>query len=146
MVSASLESGGEAGEELVVRATITNTGISQASYLVNAAGFASWADSANLDPNSFTLNVGASRDVLITLNIRDDASGNQAFELEVISENELLISQPVSVTIKESSAGFLTGRILGGLGEGNSFLWILGLLNVVLVVVIIVVAVRVMRR
>ena len=144
LVAANLESGGKAGEELVVRATVTNTGSAIANYLVNAAGFASWADSASLNPTTFTLSSGESRDVLVTLNVKDDASGNQLFNFEVISDNELVVSQPVSVTI-ESPAGFFTGRVTGGLGD-NSFLWVLGLLNVVLVGVIIFVAVKVLRK
>ena len=41
-VSADLVSGGMAGQELVVKATITNTGSSLKTFTVNAAGFREW--------------------------------------------------------------------------------------------------------
>ena len=145
-VSANLESGGKAGEELVVRATVTNTGDTEADYLVNAAGYSLWASSANVNPTSFTLNSGQSRDVLITLNVRDDASGDELFSIEVLSGNELAAIQPVSVLIEGNQGGFLTGGVIGAFSGGNSYLWLLGLLNVILVMVIIVVAVRVLRK
>jgi len=55
-----------------------------------------------------------------------------------------LVRQPVSVTIAESK-GFLgiTGNVFAG---GNSLIWGIGLLNLILVIVIIVVAVRIARR
>jgi hypothetical protein len=144
-VNARLESGGKAGEDLVVRATITNTGDATTDYIVSAAGYNSWASSANVNLPSFTLNAGDSRDVLVTLKVKDDASGTNQFDIEVIAGNQLSSRQPVSVSIEGSSSGFLTGGITGALG-GSSYLWLLGILNVLLVVVIVVVAVRVLSK
>ena len=46
-VTAVLESGGEAGKVLVVRATITNTGKKTAYYSLNVAGYTGWASFSN---------------------------------------------------------------------------------------------------
>ncbi len=145
-VSATLESGGNAGEELVVRSTITNTGDETASYSINAAAFSGWASSANVNPRTFTLNSGESREVTVTLNVKSDASEEGVFNLEVLSEDELVLIQSVSVPIS-GQTGYLTGGVIDGIFDSNkSYLWLLGLLNVILVVVIIIVAVRVLRR
>jgi len=61
LVSANLESGGEAGENLIVKSTIINSGTSSATYTINAAGYAEWANSVSIDQSVFTLDAGASK-------------------------------------------------------------------------------------
>lgn len=142
-VSAILKSGGKAGEELVVKAIVKNTGDKISNYLVNAAGYASWASSAKIEPTIFTLNPGESKDVSITLNVKSDASGEGLFNLEVLSGNELVKTQKVSVSIEENPKGFFTGGVIG---SSNLYLWGLGLLNIVLILIIVFVIVRLMRK
>ncbi len=141
LVSANLVSGGKAGQELVIRATITNTGDSLATYLLNAAGYTPWASSAEFDQSTVLLSAGSSQDVLITFNVNKDALGEHLFDLEVVSENELLAKQPVSVTITKAGWG-ITGAAIGG----NWYLWGIGALNIILIIIIIIVAVRVARK
>src|SRR3990172_3596109 len=136
-VVANIVSGGREGQELVVRATVTNTGDSQQTYSLNAAGFEDWASSFSLDTNSLTLGAGESGTVLVTLDVNDGAAGSRTFFLELVSEGQL-VRQPVTVSISGRGAG-ITGLIT----EGNWYLWGIGLLNIILVVVIIVVAVRI---
>ncbi len=142
-VSATLVSGGKAGEDLIVKAIVKNTGDKISNYLVNAAGYTSWASSANVNPITFTLNPGESKDVLITLRAKDDASGEGLFNLEVLSGNELVQTQKVSVSIEETPKGFFTGGIIG---NSNLYFWGLGLLNVILILSIVFVVVRLMRK
>ena len=141
IVSAELESGGKAGEELVIKATVTNTGDDTATYSINAAGYTPWASSADLDEKILTLDEGESADVLMTFEVKSDASGENTFEIEVVSENQLITTQEVSVDIE--SKGFSLG---GDLFGDNWYLWGIGLLNIILVVIIIIVAVRVARK
>ncbi len=142
VVSAALESGGSAGEDMVVRATITNTGNNVATYIVNAAGYAEWASTASASPAALTLAKGESGSVLVTLAVKEGVSGSKTFNLEVVSGNELVAQQPVSVTVQAKSSGFLTGLAIGD----NAYLWGLGALNVILIVAIIIVVVRVLRK
>ncbi|MEK6906695.1 MAG: putative S-layer protein [Nanoarchaeota archaeon] len=143
LISAALESGGNAGEELVVRTTVKNTGTKTASYILNVIKFTSWASSADIDQKQLTLSPGESKDVLMTFNVNKDASGEKSFEIETLSDNKLLVSQPVAVTIEESKSGvFSTGII----NKDNWYLWGIGLINLVLIVIIIMVALRVARR
>ena len=143
LVSASLESGGIAGEELVVKATIVNSGDDSATYKLNVANYAQWAVSGNPEINTLLLNKGESRDVLIRFDVKEDALGEESFNLEVLSNGELVLTQPVSVSIEEAQKGF--PGIKSGL-NGNTYLWIIGALNVILVIIIIIVAIRVARR
>ena len=138
-VSASLDEGGKAGKELIVRATIKNTGTKSTSYLVNAVGYVEWASLINVDPSTITLEAGQSADVLIALKVNGDVSGERLFNIEVLSEGELVVSQPLSVSIEKAligdifgDNGFLTALIIG--------------IALILVIIIIVLAVRVARR
>jgi uncharacterized membrane protein len=143
-VNAVLESGGQAGKPLVVKATITNTGDKTTTYLLNAAGYADWASAASLDKTSLTLDAGKSEEVFITLNVNKEVSGDKLFSLEVLSENELVVSQPVQVTITKRSGLFgITGNALSG---ENKYLWGIGIINVILIVLIIIIAIRIARK
>lgn len=139
-VNAVLESGGKAGRPLVVRATITNSGNNTATFTLSPSGYASWADSAQLSQNSVTLNAGSSQDVLVTLDVKKDALGEEEFSLEVLSGSQMVASQPVSVTIRKGS--FFSNLI----NRDNWQIWGIGLLNLILVIVIIIVAIRLSRK
>jgi len=141
-ISASLVSGGKAGKDLVVRATITNTGSDLKTYAVSAAGFAEWASASSVDQSTLVLNPGQSRDVTFTFPVLKSASGEQIFYIETVSGTEVT-RQPVSVSIEPSSFLGLTGNSIFG---SNGTLWLIGLLNVILIIVIIIVAIRVARR
>ncbi|HJZ18858.1 MAG TPA: putative S-layer protein, partial [Candidatus Nanoarchaeia archaeon] len=146
-VTAELVSGGKAGKEMVVKAEITNTGTKTSEYTVSAEGFGQWASSGTLDFRTFTLNAGETKEVLVTLQVNKDASGENTFNVVVLSGNEIAVTQPVSVSIEAKSSLFsgLTGRIVGG-DSDQMFLWAIGLLNVVLIGAIIAVAVRFFRK
>jgi hypothetical protein len=139
-VTASLYSGGQAGKPLVVKATVVNTGTKQTPYILNAAGYTPWASSAKVEPTSFTLNAGETKDVLITFDVNKDAAGDQLFNLEILSGNVLVANQPVQVPIKKA------GLSLPSLSLDNWHLWAIGALNLILVIFIIVIAVRISRK
>lgn len=147
LVKAELESGGIAGEELVVKAIITNLGDELTTFTLNAAEYSEWASSVDLDQSTILVGAGESKDVLFTFNVKGDVkTGDYTFDIEVLSDNQIVETQPVSVTIEgaeEGEAGFLTGNIIN---ENNWYLWGIGILNIILVIVIIAVAVRVARK
>ena len=137
-VTASTVSGGQAGKELVVKATVTNTGNSQAVYTLSISGSESWAASYSLDQTSLILDAGQSRDVLVTLDVLKSSSGSQTFYLEMVSGTSV-VRQPVTVSI-EPSSGFL--GITGNTVAGNPVVLGLGVLVLILIIAVIVVAVR----
>jgi uncharacterized membrane protein len=141
-VNAVLESGGQAGKSLVVKATITNTGNKVGSYSLNAAGYTGWASSATLDKSSLVLNAGESGEVLLTFNVNKDALGTNLFNLEVLSNDKLIVNQPVQVEITKKKWG-ITGNLFSG---DNKYIWGIGLLNLILIVLIIVIAIRIARK
>lgn len=144
-VSASLISGGKAGGDLVVRATILNQASESKTYTLGASGYSSWADSVDIDAPAVFLSPGQSQEALFTFDVRSDATGTQEFTIDVSSDvGGSLMSQPVSVIIEPRGFLGITGLVTGD-GE-NAYLWGLAILNVILVAVIIFVAVRIARR
>jgi len=142
LVSATLESGGKSGEELVVKVIVTNIGDELASYELNAAGYAEWATSADIDQKILLLNAGESGETFFRFDVKEGVEGEKLFNVEVLSGNKLLEPQPVSVTIEKSGFKFPGKEIFGD----NLYLWGIGLLNIILVVIIIIVAIRVAKK
>jgi hypothetical protein len=141
-VTAVLESGGQAGKTMVVKATITNTGNKVASYSLNAAGYTGWASTATLDKSSLVLNAGESSEVLISFNVNKDALGNNLFNLEVLSQDKMIVNQPMQFEITKRKLG-MTGNLFSG---DNKYIWGIGLLNLILIVLIVVIAIRIARK
>ncbi|MEM3091668.1 MAG: putative S-layer protein [Candidatus Pacearchaeota archaeon] len=141
-ISASLMSGGKAGEDLVVKVLTTNLGSSLKTYTFSSSGHNSWASEYNVEPTILVLGAGQSGEVIYTFKVNKGVSGEQSFFIEVKSENEIT-RQEVSVNI-EKPTGFF--GISGLAISENAGLWALGILNVVIIIVIIFVAVRLAKR
>ena len=139
-INAVLESDAMAGEELVVRATITNTG-DAADFVVTASGFEAWATLDSISERLVNIGKGQSKDITMTFNVDADAEGENSFVVEVRSGSKLE-TREISVNIDEaeSSGGFSFDF------ENNALIWVIGIINVVLIVLIIVVATRISRK
>lgn len=143
-ISAKLDSEAKAGKDLIVKATIVNTGSETKTFTISLDSYSDWAESATADKTSVTINAGASEDVLITLKVLSDAEGENGFDIEVLEGTKYMF-QPVSVIIEKASFfPSLTG-LVSGFGN-NAYLYGIGALNLLLIAAIIFVAVKVARR
>lgn len=136
-IDADLASDAKAGEELVIVATITNTGNEDAEYSISARGYSSWADLTDISPGTISVDAGESKEVTLKMLVNKDASGTQAFEMQV-SEGSRVQIQEIEVELSSSSSGIFSSN--------NSLIWIIGAVNLLLIILIIVVAVRMSRR
>ncbi len=143
-ITASLDSDAKAGKELVVKSTITNLLSNDATFIVSASGYESWADIGSISERILNLKPKESADVELSFNVNDDVSDEQSFTLEVRSGDKLE-AREIKVNIepaeKQEQPTF-TGLNLGG----NGLIWVIGIINVILIILIIIVAVRVSRR
>jgi hypothetical protein len=98
---------------------------------LNAAGYSVWASSVKVEPNSFSLNAGESKEILITFDVNKDSVGAQLFNLEILSQNQLIANQPVEVPIKKAKLS------IPKISMDNWHLWAIGALNVILVILIL---------
>jgi hypothetical protein len=139
LIDAELDSEAKAGQELVVKATITNDGNSRMTLAVDADGFDDWAKLTDISDDSFTLDAGESKEVTMKFLVNDDASGSQNFNVEVTSAGKVQV-QEVEVELAAAKKPFTLDF------KGNSALWTIGLINLVLIILIIFVAVRISRK
>jgi len=138
-ISASLESGGQAGESLVVKSTITNTGNEETVYIFAVSGFSDWASNAKVN-NTLTLAAGQSGDIWVTLDVDKKTSGDQTFNIESYSEGELLKTQPVQVGI-EGKQGLLNIS-----GSDSLVAILIALISAIVIAIIIVLIVKASKK
>lgn len=137
-ISASLGSSAVAGQPLSVKTTITNVGTTTMSYALDVSGYESWAELDSISQRAFSVAPGQSKDVTIKFRVNADAAEQQSFMIETLA-NGRTDSREVEVQIQpKASTGFSFGD--------NTYLWIIGAVNVILIILIIVVAVRISRR
>jgi hypothetical protein len=142
LVTAVLQSDAKAGQEFTVKATVTNTGSASDTFNLALTGYNTWASLVSMDKSSVTLAAGTSQDVMIVLKANSDASGDQNFNIG-LTQGTKSLSQPISVSLVKQGISLPS---LSGLFTGNSWIWVIGALNVVLVLVIVFVAVKVSRK
>ncbi len=144
-VTASLASMATAGKALVVDVVFTNNAASQATYTLSAAGYAEWATSYEANPKDLIVGPGQTATATLTFQVKSDAYGEKVFDIEAISNGQIVVKQPVSVEISKASFwSSLTGGAVSG--DNSGLVWGIGILNVILIVVIILVAIRLARR
>ena len=142
LVSASLESDAKAGEDLVIRVVLTNTGSTAKTFTLDVSGHETWAEVLEY-PETILINAGDFEEAYIKFNVNKGVSGTNTFSIRVYSDSQLLATQPFSVNIEPKGFLGITGfPVL----EGDAYLWGFGILNIILVVVIILVAIRIARK
>ncbi len=132
-----------AGKQVSIKATVKNIGISEYTYNVLLLDYSDWASLDNIEPQSFTLAEGESKDVYIYLTPNEDVSGDKSFTIKAMYNNQFKTVPVVIEDITESGIGGTD--LFKGLGD-NWYIWAIVALNIILVVAIIIVAVRIVRR
>ncbi len=137
-VSASLEEGGKAGDTLVIRTTLQNTGVENSTYTVGVTGYSEWASDVKMN-NTYTLESGESEDLLISLEVKKEAAGEQSFDIETYSDGRLVSSQPVQVTVEPRSG-------LGLSGGDSAVAILIALITAVAIAIVIVLIVKASKK
>ncbi len=139
-ISASLESDAVAGQQAIIKATLTNMG-EQATYTITTSDNQAWSTTSKVEPSSITLNADGTGEVLIYLNLNDDSAGERTFNIQVTSAGQVT-EQPVSLTIQSKQGFSITGSSIFENLQGNWFIWVIVAINVILIIAIIIVASR----
>lgn len=135
-IDAKLGSDAKAGEELIIIATISNTGTEDATYSISARGYSSWADLKEISESTISVDAKESKEVRFTLIVNEDASGANSFDIQVARDGKVQIQEvEIKLSSKKSIFEF-----------GNSLIWVVGAVNLILIILIIIVAVRMSRR
>ena len=126
------------GEELVVQITVTNNLDSSENFVIAVEGADAWAEVVDVDPQILTISQGSTKTATITLNPTE--AGTKTFNIALIYSGQEK-TQAVSVSI-EDKAGFLTGAFAG---VGNTGLYVIAAVFLILIIIILVLIVRVAR-
>ena len=144
-ITASLETDEPtAGEDLVVEVTIVNLKSERATFIMGANNYQEWASLSDISERIIELDPQDSQTIIYTFNVNDDVKGLQSFKVDAISGDKQETKE-IKVDIAEKISTSKPGFSIGSLGE-NSYLWIIGAVNVILIILIIVVAVRISKR
>jgi len=147
-ITASLESDeAVAGKEIVITASVKNTGSAKTDYQILLNNYESWAALKSLSPESLSLAPGETGQVTITLVPDKTVEGNREFIIQAVAEGNVE-EQPVNVLISPYKGFFsgFTGFSIGDNLKGNWFIWAVVIVNVVLILLIVVVAVKIARK
>lgn len=132
IVNANLESEAKIGEELVVKATITNNGKDN-DFIISALDFETWAEFVSITPQTASINKGEYTEVIITL--RPTATGAQSFNINTIVDGESY-KQLVLVNV-DGKPGLFDG-VLDGVS--NMMLYtIVGIVVLIIVILLVLI-------
>jgi len=120
-ITASLASEARAGEQLVVRSSITNLGNSAVTFAVNARGYDSWASLDSVSQRTVLLEAGQTTDVTFTFDVDESASGQKSFFIDASSGSQVE-SREVSVLIEKNVSRF--SDLIGN----NALIWIIAII------------------
>jgi len=129
----------KAGNEVQIKATYTNTGNKTTSFIAGISGYEDWASIVSIEPQSFEIVPGESRNVLITLKLNKDASGDKIFKVRALFDGDVK-EKAVSLSIAPA-----TKFNLPGIFQENKLLFWIVVVNVILIILIIIVAIKVAR-
>jgi uncharacterized membrane protein len=144
-ISAILETSEEdvkAGREVVIKATIENTGEETTDYTVGVEGNEFFSTTKSITPSTLTLEPGQSGNALITLKLNRDAEGEQIFGIKTVFDGKT-VKQQVSLVIAPRFT--ITGSAIAETFRENWFIWAIVAINIILIIAIIVVAVKMSR-
>jgi len=130
------------GNQVIVEATIKNTGSVQSSFTVDVSGNTGWSNVAEIDPKTFTLNAGESKKVNIYLDINADAAaGDQSFTIRT-AQSGYVTEQKVQLTLEK---GFSSSALINHFKE-NWLIYLIVLVNIILILAIIIVVRSIVRK
>lgn len=130
-----------AGKQVIVSATIKNTGNAGEAFSISVSGNSAWSSLEAIDPQILTLNAGESQEVKIYLNIDNDAEGEKEFKIKVTSGTGASAEQSLALSIEKASGNQIIEHI-----KANWFIYLIILVNVILIIAIIAVISKMSRR
>lgn len=127
------------GRQVVIEATVKNTGSATTNYSVAVLGNTEWSTVDEIDPATFTLGAGESKKVSIYLDISDDAEAGEEQEFTIkVTHGSTSTSQKVMITPEK---GFALSGIFDHIKD-NWVIYAIVLVNLILIIAIIIVIVK----
>ncbi|MEK6885964.1 MAG: putative S-layer protein [Nanoarchaeota archaeon] len=130
------------GNQVIIEATIKNTGTATAAYTIDVTGNTAWSTLAEIDPKTFTLNAGEEKKVNVYLNINSNAAeGDQTFTIKTTS-GTYTTEKTVQLALEK---GLTSQAIMNNLKQ-YWYIYLIALIILVLVIAIIVAIVSLSKK
>ena len=126
-----------AGEQVIIKTTLENTGEDATLYTVTVYGNSAWSSLENIDPATIIVPAGESKDVSIILNIDNDVQGDKEFTIKATYDGETT-EQKVALSVTAKTSG-ITGAAISDHIKTNGFIYAIVLINLILIIAIILV-------
>lgn len=126
----------KAGEQVIIKATIKNTGDEETEYDISIMGNSAWSSLVDISPKTITIAAGESEDVDITLDLDATTEGDQEFTIKA-TYGEQTTEQKVALTVKAGNAAGITGATIGTHLRENAFIYAIVVINLILIIAII---------
>ncbi len=123
------------GSQLIVEATVKNTGTTSAAYTLDVSGNSQWSTVETIDPKTFTLNAGESKKVSIYLSVDDNAAVGEKEFLIKASSGSSSSEQTVKVILEKG----ITSSVIINHFKTNWVIYTIVLINLILIIAIILV-------
>jgi uncharacterized membrane protein len=127
-----------AGEQVIIKATLKNTGEDTTLYTISVYGNSAWSSLGNIDPSSIIIPAGESKDVDIILNIDEGIEGEKEFTIKAAHDGETT-EQKVALSVNEGASSGITGAAISDHIKTNGFIYAIVLINLILIIAIILV-------
>ncbi len=125
-----------AGEQVIIKATIKNTGDEEMEYTISITGNSDWSSLVDISPKKLTIAAGESADVAITLDLDETTDGDQEFTIKA-TYGEQTTPQKVALTVKGGKSAGITGASIGTHIRENAFIYVIVIINIILIIAII---------
>jgi len=125
-----------AGEQVIIKATVKNTGDEETEYTISITGNSDWSSLVDITPKTLTIAAGESADVDITLDLDETTDGDQEFTIKA-TYGEQTTAQKVALTVKGGKAAGITGASIGTHIRENAFIYVIVIINIILIIAII---------
>ncbi len=96
-----------AGEQVIIKATLTNTGDIETTYTMSVTGTEEWSNLIAIEPLTVTLDAGESENVKIYLDLNEDSEGEKVFTL-IVDYDGKTTEQPISILIEDRTPPEIT--------------------------------------
>ncbi len=131
-----------AGKEIAIQATIRNNANKEVTYTISVSDNSDWSSLVSVEPRTVTVAGGQSKDVIATLKIDKEASGDKEFTIKATYGDNQVKSYIGQVTIVKPNNPF------GSIGthfQENWYIYLIVLVNLILIIAIIVVIIKMMK-
>ncbi len=122
-----------AGKELIIDAALKNTGTDSSTWTLSTVGNSAWSSLVSIEPQTLSLAAGASKNIIIKLNLDSAAEGDKEFTIRAISGDKT-VEQKVALSIVKPSA---SGNAFVQHIRANWFIYVIILVNIILIIAII---------